>query len=301
MGDAWPDLRALELLVAVADTGSLNSASRAVGIAQPNASRIIGTLEHQLGTTLLRRSPNGSAATADGALVIAHARELLAAASGLLESVGTRRQKRVNTLPLGSSLTITEYLLPGWLASLRARLPDLRPELRAMNSAQVFAWLDSGGGAVGLVETPAIPRRFARELIYVDELVVVADPTHDWARRDAVVAAKELASTPLLSREPGSGTRKTLERALRAHAVAPPLQELGSNAAVLASACAGMGPAALSRLVVAAAIRAGALVEIEVTGISLRRRFHAVWPATQRLGDAAGTLVDIARKSGNAS
>lgn len=301
MAEEWPDLRTLELLVAVADTGSLNAASAIIGIAQPNASRLVRTLERQLGTRLLRRSPSGSAATEDGALVIAHARELLSSASGLLEVVGTRRQKRANTLTVGSSLTITEYLLPRWVAELRLRLPEVRPELHPMNSSQVFAALDAGDCAVGLVETPSIPRRFARQLVHVDELYVVAAGAHPWARRGAPISVDELAATALVTREPGSGTRKTLERALRDHPIAPPLQELTSNAAVLASACAGLGPAALSRLVVDAAIRAGALVRIDVEGISLRRRFHAVWPATQRRGDAASALIDVARQRGDAS
>lgn len=294
MADEWPDLRTLELLVAVADTGSLNAASRVVGVAQPNASRMIGALERQVGAPLLRRSPNGSTATPDGALVIAHARELLGAAGSLLESVGSRRQQRANTLPVGASLTINEYLLPRWLATLRSRVPELRPELLAMNSAQVFAAVDAGTCAIGLVETPSIPRRFARRVVHVDELYVVVAPTHPWASRSSPVPVGELAATSLVTREPGSGTRSTLERALAGHDLVRPLQELGSNAAVLASACAGLGPAALSRLVVDSAIGAGALVRVDIEGRSLRRRFHAVWPANRPLRGPAAELVAIA-------
>lgn len=296
MAEEWPDLRTLELLVTVADAGSLNAAAEILGIAQPNASRLVRTLEHQLGTRLLLRSPSGSAATEDGALVVAHARELLSSASGLLEVVGNRRRDRVNMLTVGSSLTITEYLLPRWVAELRRRLPEVRPELRAMNSAQVFAAIDAGDCTVGFVETPSIPRRFARQLVHVDELYVVVAGAHPWARHNSPVSVDELAATALVTREPGSGTRKTLERALREHEVVPPLQELGSNAAVLASACAGLGPAALSKLVVDAAIRAGALVRVDIEGLSLRRRIHAVWPATEHLDDAASTLIQVARQ-----
>lgn len=297
MAGDWPELRALELLVTVADMGSLSAASRTMLMAQPNASRMLTTLERQLGTVLLHRSTNGSVATRDGALVIAHARELLASAAGLLESVGTRRQERANSMTIGASLTIVEYLLPRWLATLRTILPDLRPELRAMNSSQVFAALDAGECAVGLVETPSIPRRFSHQLIQVDQLNVVVALSHPWARRGTPVSAQELAATPLITREPGSGTRKALERALSGRAMATPLQELGSNAAVLASACAGMGPAALSRLVVAGAIKAGALARVEVEDVALDRRFHAVWLAAGHLRGAPAELVRVASAS----
>ena len=43
-----PDLKALELLVAVHDEGSLGAGARAIGMAQPNASRLVGRLERDL-------------------------------------------------------------------------------------------------------------------------------------------------------------------------------------------------------------------------------------------------------------
>jgi len=43
----WPDLAAVEALVAVADHGSLAAAARATGMAQPNVSRSIARLERR--------------------------------------------------------------------------------------------------------------------------------------------------------------------------------------------------------------------------------------------------------------
>jgi DNA-binding transcriptional LysR family regulator len=58
-----PDLTALEILVLVAETGSLGAAARRVGMAQPNASRALARLERQLGLTLVVRTPAGSRVT----------------------------------------------------------------------------------------------------------------------------------------------------------------------------------------------------------------------------------------------
>ena len=49
MVTTWPDLATLELLVALADEGSLSPAARRCGVAQPNASRSIARLERGLG------------------------------------------------------------------------------------------------------------------------------------------------------------------------------------------------------------------------------------------------------------
>src|SRR5689334_22141998 len=81
----WPDLTALELLVAVADHGSLSSAARALGMAQPNASRSIARLERHLGVTLVIRSTAGSRLTPPGLLIVDWARRVLDSASTLLD------------------------------------------------------------------------------------------------------------------------------------------------------------------------------------------------------------------------
>ncbi len=47
--------------------------------------------------------------------------------------------------------------------------------------------------------------------------MVVTAPAHSWARRRCPVPAPELAATPLILRERGSGTRQVLDAALRAH------------------------------------------------------------------------------------
>ena len=52
-----------------------------------------------------------------------------------------------------------------------------------------------------------------RWILYVDCLPA-QDPGHDWARRTRPVSLAELASTPLVVRESGSGTRVSFEQAL---------------------------------------------------------------------------------------
>ncbi|MBB2891047.1 LysR family transcriptional regulator [Flexivirga oryzae] len=72
MSTPWPDLGVLELLVAVAEHGSLSAAVRAAGMAQPNASRSISRLERHPGVTLLHRSTRGSTLTDSGVRVEVH-------------------------------------------------------------------------------------------------------------------------------------------------------------------------------------------------------------------------------------
>ncbi|MEP7333152.1 MAG: LysR substrate-binding domain-containing protein, partial [Terracoccus sp.] len=128
-------------------------------------------------------------------------------------------------------------------------------------------------------------------------LVVVVTPDHPWARRRRPLTPGELAATSLVEREPGSGTRTTLDDALSAHDRAQPLLELSSGAAIRASVLAGVGPAVISTLAVADQVNAGTLRIVPVDGLSLERRLRAVWRPPRRLDGPAGELVTIARSS----
>ncbi len=56
-----PELRALEVLLAVARAGSFNAAAAEVGISQQAISARIRSLEAQTGVVLVRRAARGSA------------------------------------------------------------------------------------------------------------------------------------------------------------------------------------------------------------------------------------------------
>jgi DNA-binding transcriptional LysR family regulator len=129
-----------------------------------------------------------------------------------------------------------------------------------------------------------------------DELVVVVGGRHPWAGRRRPVTAAELAATPLVTREPGSGTREAFEVALRRRLgagaiLAPPAHELPTTAAIRTAVLSGGAPAVLSRLVVADDLAAGRVRTVPVADLALNRSLRAIW-----LGDRvppAGPARDL--------
>jgi DNA-binding transcriptional LysR family regulator len=301
MTGVWPDLAVLELLVAVGERGSLGAAARAVGIAQPNASRSISRLEHLLGVTLIRRSPSGSTLTTEGKVVVHWAREVLTSAEHLVVGAQALRMERRSHLTVGASMTVAEYLVPLWLGEFRRQHPDVQVNLEVHNSYEVFDRISAGHCQLGFVESPSIPSSLHSVVVARDRLVVVVDPSHPWARRRKPLRVAELAATSLIVREPGSGTRITLDTMLSGHDVAPPLLELGSNSAVKISVRAGVAPAVLSKLAVDADVRSGTLREVPVDDLDLSRRLCAVWRSPRRLASPASDLVNIARRAAAAT
>ncbi len=283
VGPHVPDLRALELLVVVARTGSLGAAATELGITQQAASSRVRTMEALVGEPLVARSTRGSELTPTGELVVQWAGRVLDAAQELDAGITALRADRRGHLDIAASLTIAEHLLPGWLVGLRAQQVQRGQQpteitMTATNTQRVTELVLAGDVALGFVEGPDAPRGLRHRLVGTDELLVVVGPAHPWAQRSRRrVSAATLAATPLVVREAGSGTRTVLERALADLPMAPPALELSSTAAVRAAVAAGAGPAAVGAHAVRDDLATGRLVRVTVTGLDLTRRLHAVW------------------------
>ncbi|GAA2647395.1 LysR family transcriptional regulator [Streptomyces vastus] len=296
LGRRVPELGALELLLAVARLGSLGRAARELGITQPAASSRIRSMERQLGVALVDRSPTGSRLTDAGALVTDWAQRIVEAAEAFDAGAQALRDRRDSRLRVAASMTIAEYLLPGWLIALRAQRPDTAVSLLAGNSAAVAERLLADEADLGFVEGLSVPTGLDSAVIAHDRLIVVTAPGHPWARRRRPLEATELAATPLILREKGSGTRQVLDAALGG--LARPLIELSSTTAVKASVVSGAGPAVLSELALGEELSARRLVSIPVADVRLSRALRAVWPVGHRPAGPARDLLSLTVASG---
>ncbi|WP_082569863.1 LysR family transcriptional regulator [Knoellia sp. Soil729] len=293
MADRWPDLDVLQLLVGVAELGSVGAAAAHVGISQPSASSSITRCERRLGFKILDRSPRGSTLTTDGALYVDWARDLLFAAERMQSATAALRSARAAHLRVAASMTVAEYLVPKWLGAFRRNFARVDVNLSVLNSDQVVEEVSGGHQDLGFIETTQPVRGLHVATLRRDQLVVVVAPDNVWARRSKPVPAAELAATPLVQREEGSGTRRTFIDACRAAGLEPPnpAQSLASNTAVRVAAMAGTAPAVLSQLAVRDAVAVGDLVVVPVSGIDLRRPIRAIWTGPKRaLGPTADFL-----------
>lgn len=289
----FPSLEVLELLVAIADHGSVGAGARAVGMAEPNASRAVRRFEREVRVVLFRRTPRGSEPTEVGQAVVAWARPLLQQAEGLALALRSLESAGLGQLDVAASMTIAEHLFPRWLAELRRQHPDDRVRLRVENSAEVSRLVLEGAVELGFVEDPSRVPGLGHRVVTRDRLVLVVAPGHPWAGRTAV-EPEELAALPLVAREVGSGTRSVLEHALAPLALAAPAAVLNSNAGVRASIQAGVAPGVLSDLVVADLVGSGDLVVVPVSGLDLARPLLAVWRTGQPPRGLAAQLVAVA-------
>ena len=293
-----PDLPSLDLLVSVGELGSISAAAAAHGITQPAASMRLRALERLLRIPLLDRSPRGTRLTPAGMATAEWAMAVLSDVRTLLAGTAALRADRSSQLRLAASLTVAEYLVPRWLHLLAADLPATKVSLEMGNTTHVAGLVARGVVDLGFIEGPRPPGRLRSRELLADELVVVVAPGHPWARRRRPISARQLSGTPLVLREPGSGTREVLTDALVARGLGvTTAMELGSTTAIKAAALGGTGPAVVSALAVRAELRAGELVAVSCDGLRLERMIRAVWSPGRPPSAAASRLLGIAARA----
>ncbi|WP_410653284.1 LysR substrate-binding domain-containing protein [Amycolatopsis sp. cmx-4-54] len=289
-----PELDSLRLLVLVGELGSIGQAAATLGIAQASASKRLSFVERRLGLVLMDRTRRGSALTPDGRVIAGRAHRVLTELDGLLDGAEALRTRHRAGLRVAASMTLAEHLVPGWIGELNRANPGLHLGLEVTNSDQVAVLTREGKVDLGFVESPGTLPGLTSRKVAVDHLVVVVPGAHPWAGGRRPLTPAELASTPLVVREHGSGTRETVDTALREAGVGPvkPLLELGSASAVRNAVLAGAGPAVISAL----DVDGRDLVVVAVEGVHFGRVLRAVWPAGRRLDGAAAELLALATR-----
>lgn len=297
-----PDLRALELLEAIARTGSITLAASELGITQQAASLRLRRLELRLGRQLVIRAARSSQLTEEGAAIIERARPVLAAAA-VMDAELDEILAGSRAVTVAASLTIAEYFLPQWIRSYAASGGDQRAvRSRATNTRDVVRLVAESEADLGFVEGSEPPRGLRYAFLANDELAVLVAPDHPWARRGHI-SPWALAAMPLVTREEGSGCRDVVMAALLAHgversALAAPALELPSNTAVLEAAASGVAPAVISTRAAESYLQDRRLMRIRVDHVVFQRQLGAVWkqgahpsaPVARALLQAAATM-----------
>jgi molybdate transport repressor ModE-like protein len=284
------NLTNLRVLVHIAEEGSLSAAARAMGLSQPAVTKQVQRMEAELGVPLLARARHGQAEfTPAGERVLAFARETLARLQALEEELALLKEVKRGRLTLAASTIPGEYLLPRLLATFRTEAPQVEVQMTISDTADVVAKVLAGAADLGVIGSRLERPGLRLERFVEDEIVLVVHPAHPFARRQSVTAA-ELRDQPLVLREEGSGTRRSVERALlAAHASLQKEQvvlTLGSTQAILQAVAQGLGIGFASVRATAQAQAAGLLVGIRLADVDLRRHLYLAY-LPQRAGDPA--------------
>ncbi|GAC1341189.1 MAG: LysR family transcriptional regulator [Candidatus Dormibacteria bacterium] len=278
--------RQLATFLELARDGSVKAAAERLFVSQPAVSAVIASLQRELGVELVAREGRGVRLTASGLVLADYARRI----HGILDeaavaAAGAGAQARVR---LGAVTTAGEHILPAAIASFRARYPDTEVSLEVANRAHVWELLEAHEVGLVVAGRPPDLRGLRTRAVRSNELVLVAAP----GMVSIATRPRTLAGYTWLLREPGSGTRATVEEYLAARGIAPSILTLGSNGAVREAVAVGIGITLMSRDAVAAELSSGRVVLIQAAGLPLQRKWHLVTRDEPLLAGAGTLFVD---------
>ncbi|MEG9609062.1 DNA-binding transcriptional regulator YeiE [Citrobacter portucalensis] len=267
-------LRQLEVFAEVLKSGSTTQASVMLALSQSAVSAALTDLEGQLGVQLFDR-------VGKRLVVNEHGRLLYPRALALLEQTTEIEQlfrEDSGAIRVYASSTIGNYILPAMIARYRQDFPDLPLELSVGNSQDVINAVLDFRVDIGLIEGPCHSTEIISEPWLEDELVVFAAPSSPLTK--GPVTLEQLAASPWILRERGSGTRELVDYLLLSHL--PRFQmamELGNSEAIKHAVRHGLGISCLSRRVIAEQLQAGTLSEVPVP---LPRLVRTLWRVHHR-------------------
>lgn len=289
------ELRHLRLLCTIADLGSISRAAAVLHYSQQSVSAQLQRVERHLGRPVFERAASGVAPTPFGARVVSDAKDILARVDALGDERPAADGRPLPVLRLAATNT---PILPGLLARLRTRLPDVAVTVSSVYaSSQIVDLLEHGAldAALG-VDYPGMELRHSDALAHrgiVTEPSFVALPAgHRLGHRSEVVLADLAAEAWFLTPNDGAGWPGVFYAACRAAGFEPATvhEFLGDGRQLQDMIAGGLGVS-----VVQATTRPapGVLVK-PLTGTPLWCRYLLVWRREGLPEPFAETLFDVA-------
>ncbi len=209
------DIAALKAFIAVADSGSFSLAAEQLFLTQPAISKRVSALENELEARLFDRIGRGVSLTEAGQALLPRARNILLDLEDSVRALSNLSGEVHGTLRFGTSHHIGLHRLPPVLKGFVQAYPDVRLDIRFMDSEEACLAVEHGELELAIVTLPPSPAEALRtEIVWNDPLAIVVAHDHPLAdiRHPSL---QDLASHPVILPATGTYTRQIAEAAFR--------------------------------------------------------------------------------------
>ena len=278
--------RQLRLFVALADTGSVTAAARALHVTQPTASMQLREITAAVGLPLYELVARKVHLTEAGEQLARTARAIVDEWERYGQTVNAMRGLTRGRLRV-AVVSTAKYFVPRLLGSFCTGHPGIDISLEVLNRDGVVQRLRDNRDDLYVMSMPPTDMELEDHAFLANPLVLIAPRDHRLNGRRRV-ALSALASERFLLREPGSGTRLATDRHFEQHGFSPASRlELGSNEAIKEAVAGHLGVAVVSRHALKPAELARDLCILPVTGLPIRSQWHVVHPRARQLSPIA--------------
>ncbi len=271
----------LKVFNTVARRLSFTKAAEELHITQPAVTKHIKELENQFDLAFFDRRGNKVQLSPAGEVLLKHSEEIKEIYRQIEFDLNQLNQTFKGVLHIGSSTSITQYILPPLLARFHKIHQHVRVELFSGNSEQIEQALLNKKIEVGVIEGKSKRREIHYTPFLKDEIVLVCSSKNTLAKKDEIMP-EELKKIPLLLREPGSGTLEVTADALKQKGISlAELQvemQLGSTEAIKSYMQHSDCMAFVSLHAILDELKNGTLKIIEIKKLQIHRDFYFITP-----------------------
>ena len=288
-------LRQLQYAVAVADARSFRRAAEVCHVSQPSLSAQLAQLEDVLGTRLFERERRPVLLTPAGEQIVERARRLLVDTDDLVSAAKQLGDPLSGSLRIGVIPTISPYLLPEIVPSLRRQHPALTALWVEDKTETLVASLAEGKLDAALLALEANLGTLEHEVIARDPFVLATPAGHPLAAGRGPAKLGDLSGATVLLLDDGHCLRdQALSYCSRARAHEADFRATSlSTLAQMVSA--GAGVTLLPRLALPTENRRGKLAVRRFADPAPHRTLALAWRKSSPLGPALRRLAATIR------
>lgn len=234
-------LRQLRVFEATARHLSFSRAAEELHLTQPGVSGQLKHLEESIGMPLFEQMGRRIFLTEAGRQVYSHIRSIEQQLAILEASLNQLRDTKQGKIEVAAVTGTASHLALQLIARFTKAYPGVRVHLNVANRETVLGELASNETDLAIMGQPPEGQGLVAQPFMKNPLVVIAPPDHPLARQRGIPLSA-LENETFLVREPGSGTRRAMERFFAEHRISfRPGMEVSSNEAVKCGVHAGMG------------------------------------------------------------
>src|SRR5919198_5414134 len=214
------DLRQLEIIRAIADTGSFTGAGEKLHVSQSAISRQILLLEDELGEPVFHRIGRRIRITPAGESLLQLSHRVFQDLQDTVSAISDKRESLRGTLRLVGGMTVCLYVFPSLLAEVRRVHPHLDLKVTVGSAERSITMLRSGAGDLGMLTLPVETSDLVAVPVLEEELFLITYLTHPLAKKKTITPA-DLDKQPFVLFETGSITRRLVEEIFTRERIEP--------------------------------------------------------------------------------
>ncbi|EGI78116.1 LysR family transcriptional regulator [Hylemonella gracilis] len=274
--------RQLRLFLALAETGSVSGAARAMHVTQPTASMQLREVSEAVGLPLYEVVARRVHLTEAGLELVRTARRMASEWDAFGQTIDGFKGLTRGRLKV-AVVSTAKYFVPRLLGHFCSRHPEVEVALEVLNRDGVVGRLRENLDDLYIMSRPPAELDLEDQVFLPNPLVLIASTTHPLARKPGL-QLQDVRGTRFILREQGSGTRLATDAHFRKQRFAPELRmELGSNEAVREAVAGGLGLAVISVHALAPRPGTQGVAVLDVAGFPIASQWHIVYPKGKRM------------------